>query len=110
MSPPGKMKPCASPTVARIPELMITRRASATERTLFDAEQGSANADLNQTGRVSAAQQHPASSIGPPNTRAGFHFREQKKEPTMHAYVPRPGLNFFPVPVPNFGSWVHRRR
>jgi hypothetical protein len=28
----------------------------------------------------------------------------------MHPYVPRPSLNFFPVPVPNFGSWVHRRR
>jgi hypothetical protein len=28
----------------------------------------------------------------------------------MHAYVPRPSLNFFPVPVPKFGSWVHRRR
>ncbi len=28
----------------------------------------------------------------------------------MHACVYRPSLNFFPVPVPNFGSWVRRRR
>lgn len=28
----------------------------------------------------------------------------------MHACVSRPVLNFFPVPVPNFGSWVRRRR
>jgi hypothetical protein len=28
----------------------------------------------------------------------------------MHARVSRPTLNFFPIPVPNFGSWVHGRR
>lgn len=28
----------------------------------------------------------------------------------MHACISRPALNFFPVPVPNFGSWVRRRR
>jgi len=28
----------------------------------------------------------------------------------MHACVSRPALNFFPVPVPNFGAWVRRRR
>ena len=28
----------------------------------------------------------------------------------MHACVSRPVLNFFPVPVPNFGSWIRRRR
>lgn len=28
----------------------------------------------------------------------------------MHACVFRPVLNFLPVPVPNFGSWIRRRR
>ena len=28
----------------------------------------------------------------------------------MHACVFRPVPNFFPVPVPNFGCWVRRRR
>ncbi len=28
----------------------------------------------------------------------------------MHACVSRPELNFYPVPVPTFGSWVRRRR
>ena len=28
----------------------------------------------------------------------------------MHACVSRTALNFFPVPAPNFGSWIRRRR
>lgn len=54
---------------------------------------------------------HPASLIEPPLTGRLFRLcGEEKKEQPMHACISRPALNFFPVPVPNFGSWVRRRR